>query len=66
MQGGRALLRGKIRARRVSLRGCAATRELAIIVEPGRENLDLGVRHRSVGADELFDRRADLIPELTR
>jgi hypothetical protein len=61
-----ALVLGQVSAGGVAFGGGAAAGELAVVVEPGGEDLDVVVVHRAVGADELLERDGDLICELMR
>jgi hypothetical protein len=55
----------KLGAGSVSLRRRPSTPNLAIVVEPCDEDLKIVVVHRAVGPDELLERRADLVLELS-
>jgi hypothetical protein len=61
-----ALRHRELRARGVALCGRAAVRELAVVVEPGSEDLDLGVVHHTLRADELLERSRDVVIERPR
>ena len=58
--------RRQLGTRGVALRRCATARELAVLVEPGGEDLEVAVVHHALRADELLERCADLVAELLR
>jgi hypothetical protein len=56
----------KVRASCVPLRRCTAARELAVVMEPGSEDLDVRVVHHALRPDELLERSGDLLVEHLR
>src|SRR5207245_1643552 len=63
---GVSLGRRQVETRGVALRRRAAARELAVVVEPGGEDLDIGVVHHARGADEVLERGGDPVTEQLR
>ena len=55
--------RRKLHTVGVALRRRATTSKLAVLVEPRGEDLDVGVVHHALGADELLERGRDLVVE---